>query len=180
MDPTIEHLIDVLSLVAGVLVGGLVTYWATVSAAERRWKHEKKDRRAAAEREGIAKALEWLDPIDRAIVTANLEVSSLLQFHRDDEEFLASFPSVLSALAKLDPSPAERLLLPPEAYELGHRIARGLDEARTSGIMWFQRAKMEKKPMLGLSECGRILDAASGDARQLRELLTQAYRGTFD
>jgi len=180
MDPTAERLIEILMPFVGVLIGGLITYWATAAAADRRWKQEKKDRRSAAEREAIAKALEWLDPIDRAISTANLEVSSLLQFHRDDEEFLSSFPHVLSALSQLDPSPAERLLLPQDAYVIGHRIARRLDEARTSGVMWFQQAKMEKKPMLGLHECGKILDAASKDATQLRDLLSQAYRGTFD
>lgn len=180
MDPIIKHLIDILGPVVGVLVGGVVTYWATASVAERRWKQDKRDRRAAAEREAIAKALEWLDPIDRAIGTANMEVSSLLQFHRDDEEFLGSFPNVLSALSKLDPTPAERVLLPAGSYEQGLKITSTLDQVRREAVMWFQRAKMENKPMLGLLECGKTLDAASRDAEALRAMLTKAYTDTFE
>ena len=180
MAQDLSRLIDVIGPLIGVFVGGLVTYWATKAVAERRWEQEKRDRRAAAERESIAKALEWLDPIDRALTTANMEVSSLLGLERDDEEFSRAFPNLLGDLARLDLSPGARILLPQGAYEEGHKIVAGLEEVHRDAIGWFQRAKLEHKPMLGLQECGKKLDAVDARTRRLREMLTEAYRDTFE
>lgn len=169
-----------LSSLAGVLVGGLVTYLATRTIETQRWGQEKKNRLATAKREAIGRALAWLDPMDRALTSANLMVSSLLQFTLEYEEFYLRFPHLIADLAKMDLPADLRLLLPPRVYAEGHQIVRAFDEVHTQAILLGQRAKLEGKPMLGLKECGEKLDAIGRQIEGFREKLSQAYLATFD
>jgi len=175
----LDRVVDVLGPLAGVVVGGLVTYFVTRSIEIQRWRQQKHDRLAQAKRDAVAKALGWLDPMDRALSSVNLQVSALLQFNLEDEEFLMRFPNLVSELAKMDVPADLRLLLPANVYPDGIRILRGFDDVRTEAIGWGQRARVERKPMLGLQECGQKLDALHAQIDVLREKLTQAYLATF-
>lgn len=177
---SIDRILDVVGPLAGVVVGGIVTYFTTRSIDIQRWRQQKHDRLAQAKRKAIAKAVGWLDPMDRALSSVNLQVSALLQFELEDEEFLTCFPNLVSELAKMDPPADLRILLPADAYSDGIRILRGFDEVRTEAIRWGQRARMERKPMLGLHECGQKLDALGKQLDSLREKLKQAYLGTYE
>jgi hypothetical protein len=174
-----EKLFDSLWPLVGVLVGGFITYRVTSVVATQRWQQEKADRRAQIEREGIAKALEWLDPMERALSRSNLLVSSLLQFKIDDERFLASYPTLVSDLAKLDVPMPHRILLSDNIYVAGNRIIRAFDEVRTEAIMRGQEASFQGKPMLGLHELGKKLDDIGRQIEELRLKLVDAYKHTF-
>ncbi|MCH8270859.1 MAG: hypothetical protein IH985_06570 [Planctomycetes bacterium] len=176
----IDRILDAIWPLAGVLIGGLVTYWATRAIEVRRWNQEKKDRLAHAKREAVAKALGWLDPMDRALASVNMKVSALLHCDIDYEQFLIQFPNLISDLAKMDLPADLRLLLPADVYADGHHILRMFDEVCTEAIRWGQQARRERKPMLGLRECGQKLDAIAKQIDGLHEKLKQAYLATFE
>ena len=128
----LDRILVLLLPLLGVLVGGLMTYFATRSVETRRWKQQKRDRLAEGRRDAISQALAWLDPMDRTLTTVNMLVSSLLQLHIEDEDFLDRFPSLNSELAKSDVQPGIRPLLPIYAYQDGSNIVRGFGSIRVS------------------------------------------------
>lgn len=96
----------------GVVIGGLVSYLVTSGAERQRWRQAKRDRLAEAERRGIKVALQWLDPMDRAISKANLLLSSHLHGELEHEEFITAWPRLLDELAHHDIPKELRVLLP--------------------------------------------------------------------
>lgn len=175
-----DWLQNILGPLFGVLVGGVVTYIATTGAERERWRQQKKDKLAEASREGIVKALAWLDPMDRALSSANLKVSGLLRLDMDQDAFLATFPRLVSELSKLDVPPDLRLLLPSDTYSDGNRIVKLFDAIMADAIEWGQEAKLQNRPFLGLQECGQKLDALQSQIEALHAKLTTAYKATFD
>jgi hypothetical protein len=176
----VDPVLAALGSLLGVIVGGLVTYFVTTAAEKQRWRQEKADRLALDRRAAVSKALGWLDPMDLALSTASMSVTSLLQLNLEHQEFRTQYPHLVSDLAKMDVPPDLRLLLPASVYSDGHRILRAFEEIRTAAIRWGQEARMEKQPMLGLHECGPKIDALRTQIAALREKLEQAYLATYE
>ncbi|GEM_PF-6001964 len=63
---------DVLSPLIGVIIGGLVTYFTTRAVEDRKWKREIRYEKQKELREGIAVALEWINPLHNALTRASL------------------------------------------------------------------------------------------------------------
>lgn len=175
-----DWLQNTLGALFGVLVGGVVTYIVTTAAERQRWRQQKKDKLAEASREGIVKALAWLDPMDRALTSANLTVSGLLRLDMDQDAFRERFPRLISELSTLDVPPDLRLLLPSDTYTDGIRIGNMFDAIMAEAIAWGEKARSQNQPFLGLHECSKNLNALGSQIEALRAKLTTAYKATFD
>lgn len=175
-----KMLLDIVFPLIGVIIGGVVTYLVTTASERQRWRQAKQDRLAEAKREGIAIALQWLDPMELAISRANMLLSAYLQGDMDQEEFMERWPYLLGELKKYEIPARLRVLLPSELYVQSIRIVQCLDEIRTAGVRYGQEAKLRKKPFLGLHECYAKLDTLAAEVEKLAEDLAGMYRSTFD
>ena len=59
---------DVLTIIFSVVVGGLITYLTTRKVEIQKWEQQKKDKRQEQYREAIAKALDWIAPMESALI----------------------------------------------------------------------------------------------------------------
>lgn len=172
--------LDILYPLIGVIVGGVITYFITTAAERLKWHQAKQDRLLETKRESIAIALQWIDSMELAISKANMLLSTHLQGDMEQEEFMERWPYLVGELKVYDIPVKLRVLLPNELYERSNHIIRGLDEIRTDGVRYGQKAKLQKKPFLGLHECGVKLDMLSAEVKKLAEDLVRMYRKTFD
>ncbi len=100
----------------GVLVGGIVTYLATSLIESQKWKQQRQDRHTDDRRAALQKAVEWIAPIEFAVVRAHA-ASGLA------EEGWLHF---VSEVAALQGRPPDTFLLPPDLQNTQSMIMQQL------------------------------------------------------
>lgn len=164
---------------AGVIVGGLVSFLVAFGVDRRRWKHEREEKLAGIERDALAAALEWINPMRNAQTKASLLVVSLLRGEIDVEAFHRDFPQLSAELAKRDPRADQRAVLPDEIYQAGHRIVYALDDLRLTAVRHSAEAWTSGPFMAGYPECEAKLKSLNEDITSLEDRLRRAFRQSF-
>lgn len=177
---TFEQVWSAVGPLAGVAVGGVVSYFVNRRAEHHRWRQQKQDRLAEAKRQAIAKALSWIEPIEQALTSVQLKVGALLQLDMTDEKFLMTYPALTSTLAKRDATPEQRVLLPEDIYAAGHLILREMEELQHVAIRHAQETRLHNNPTPGHAECWAIIDKMREQHNGLRERLHKLYLETYD
>ena len=120
---------DVLTIIFSVVVGGLITYLTTRRIEIQKWEQQKKDKRQEQYRESLAMALDWVAPIESALIHVQSLSSSYIWKDISRGEFQKRWPDLLSKLSSIDKAIPARLqvLLPPAAYD-GLNIVQEIDE----------------------------------------------------
>lgn len=163
-----KSLIDVLLPLLGTLIGGLISYLATTAAEDRKYRREKKDRLQEQQREALALALEWIEPIGNALTRAT-SVSRSLQMHLIDEnQFLHDYPDLIASLANMDPPARLRVFLPKDAYPTVNEIVSELDTIKAKAL--------SHGTLMECIELGADLSVKLGN---LKNYLEDEYRKTF-
>ena len=80
----------------------------------------------------LARALEWVDPMERALGTAEITTYGLLAGNYDEFEFRTRFWRVLEGLVEL--SAEQCLVLDIDPYKLGSPITHSIEELITLGL----------------------------------------------
>jgi hypothetical protein len=179
-----EELISKLVLLAGPLlgaiVGGLIASRTAHGVERQKWRRERQEKLASLEREALAAALEWIEPMRNAEVRASAFVMSAIRGVFDHEEFLKEFPNLRGELAKKDLKANQRAVLSDNIYTQGHSIIRELDELQSLGVKYGQDATIMGMPMPGYQECHDKLAAIGKQISELEANLRKAYSQTFD
>lgn len=165
----------VFTTLLGVAVGGLVTRLAD----KARSKRERLEKRFELEREAIAAALEWIEPMRDAEIAAWGPTTSAIHGEFDHERYLQEFPHLNSRLAELDLTGAQRALLPADVYARGHSIVRMFDELRVLGIRYGQMA-LADEPFAGLNEISAKSVEIGSAITSLEDDLRLQYRKSFE
>jgi hypothetical protein len=171
---------DTIAPLIGVLIGGAISYFAMWSLENRRWERERKHKIKSERREALAVALEWLDPMERAISSASMIVSSFLQHNIEHEELMTRWPRLLTDLSKKDVPPRLKLFLPKDIYERGNLILREMDDLRYMAIKCGVQGKLKNMPFYGWDTCFPKLSAIEKMIASLHNDLEERYKATFD
>jgi hypothetical protein len=163
----------------GAVVGGFITFLAMRSVERQRWQQERWEKLSSLKREGLAAALEWIEPMRNAEIRASSLLMAAIRGEIDDEHFLNNFPHLLGELVKRELSAGQRAVLPDTVYERVHRIVRELDEVRILGVKYGQEARIKGRPLAGFQECSDKLDAIGKQIKDLEMELGGAFRRTF-
>jgi hypothetical protein len=148
---------------AGVLVGGFITYLTTKSVETERWEHQwqleekrwdyqwelegerweqqRKDRLMQDRREALSAVMDWLGPIDNAVNRATMRANPLRQTTpgQDAREWEEGWPNLLNEISKRDLRQSARWLLPPGIYEGANPIIRQIDDVRSLYVQLSER-----------------------------------------
>lgn len=174
-----QGVLNLIGPLAGTIVGGLITYFVTRAIESQKWKQEKQERLSEIRRQGIALALDWLDPIDLSISRVSSRVSSILHGAIEHEEIFETWPNLISQLAKMDIPVKVRVLLPDDIYPRGQQIFRELEELRTKAVEAAQEMKIKKTPSPALADCIDRLKKLDALLNELRMMLIEEYKSTF-
>lgn len=172
--------LDVLAILCGAIVGGLITFFAMRAIERQRWRQDKADRLAQMKREALAHALEWLDPMDRAISRASTLTSAFLQGTLEHEELMKGWPALLSQLAPRDIPPRLRVFLPKGAYAKGNAIVLSLDRLLTETVRSGQELRLGKDRSQGWENCFTQVTSIQEAISTLKHELEAHYKETFD
>jgi hypothetical protein len=128
--------LDTFAPLLGVLIGGLISYLATITAENRRWEQHKKDKLQEQCREAIGFALDWITPLDIALRRADSLIGALYYHRIDGDKFMRDWPDLITQLK--DPPRKLQVLLPPDTYSYTTEIIRGLEELRAFVIFGWE------------------------------------------
>lgn len=176
----ISKLVTTAGPLLGAIVGGFIASLTAWSIERQRWRHERQEKLAGLQREALAAALEWIEPMRNAETRASSLVMSALHGNFDHEMFLKEFPYLLGELTKKDLPANQRAVLSDNIYERGHKIVRDLDQLSCLGVKYGQEATVMNKPMAGFSECSEKLDIIGKQILELETDLQEAFRRTFE
>ena len=176
----ISKLVTIAGPLLGALVGGLIASLTAWSIERQRWRHERQEKLSSLQREALAAALEWIEPMRNAETRASSLVMSALHGNFDHEKFLNEFPYLLGELVKKDLPANQRAVLPDKIYERGHKIVRDLDQLSYLGVKYGQEVTVMNKPMAGFRECSEKLDIIGKKILDLETDLREAFRRTFE
>lgn len=120
---------DAFIIILSVVSGGLVTYFTTRAIENQKWIQQKKDKQQEQYREAIALALEWIAPIDNALIHVQSLSAAYMNNRIIRGEFQKRWPRLLNELGALDRAMPARLkvLLPQKFYE-GFDIVNDIDD----------------------------------------------------
>ena len=123
---------DVFTVIFSVIIGGLVTYFTTRAIETQKWEQQKKDKQKEHYREALALALDWIVPIDTALIHIESLSSAFIWKRVTRDDFQERWPHLLGNLSSLDRAiPAKlKVLLPTEVYD-GLKIVNSIDELYT-------------------------------------------------
>ena len=164
----------------GVVVGGLIASLTALKVERQRWQHERKEKLSGLQREALAAALEWIEPMRNAEIRASSLVMAAIRGDFDHEHFLKKFPYLLGELAKKDLQASHQAVLPYNIYERGHQIVRDMDQLSYLGVKFGQEATVMGKPMSGFQECSNKLEIIGKQISELENDLRKAFRGTYE
>ena len=160
------------------LLGGFMSYLATVSVDRRRWNRERRERLAAEKREALARALDWIDPLEHAVNWAEPLATAALQGTVDEERVQKYWPNLLADLKRYELPPRLRVLLPPDIFEDAIGIARQVFTLRSAVVACSQALRTGQRPVPGyqeaLADVGNLRKALDALEAKLQERYTKA------
>ncbi len=120
---------DAFIIILSVVTGGLITYLTTRAIENQKWIQQKKDKQQEQYREAIALALEWIAPIDNALIHIQSISAAFIGNRITRGEFQKQWPHLLNELSRLDRAMPARLkvLLPQNFYD-GLGIVNDIDD----------------------------------------------------
>lgn len=123
---------DFLIVIISIITGGLITYATTRTIENQRWKQQKKDKLLDAYREALSLALDWIGPLDNALIRIESLSSALIWKRVTRDEFEQRWPNLLNNLSNIDRNipPRLKILLPSDAYD-GLQIVHQIDDLYT-------------------------------------------------
>ena len=125
---------DALLLLAGVVVGGLMTYLTTRAIENKKWTQQKQDRLQQYRREALGLALEWIPPIEIALYKASSLASRHLKNEASEDEMRKQWPKLLSELARRDLPIRLNVLIPQSIRSQSNAIVRRLDDLHSTAL----------------------------------------------
>ncbi len=128
----------------GVVVGGFIAAGTAFLLEELRRRHQRRDKRDDIKREALRRALAWIDPMEKTLTAAEVEIYALLHNRNDEQEFRQRFPNLISELAELDLSLDQRLVLDDDPYPFGNGIRQSVEDLKQMAI---DRAEKTKYPL---------------------------------
>jgi hypothetical protein len=93
---------DAFIIILSVVTGGIITYLTTRAIENQKWLQQKKDRQQEQYREALALALDWIAPIDTALVRIQSLSGALIGNRITRGEFQERWPDLLNELGHLD------------------------------------------------------------------------------
>ncbi len=103
-------------VVVGTVVGAIGSYLATRAVEVQRWQQQKRDRLQLDKREALRQVMDWLNPIDLAVLSVSV-------YGAQPSE------SLLTQIAQMDLRPSAVELLPPGVYGEAGKILTALEHA---------------------------------------------------
>jgi len=164
----------------GVIVGGLITYFVSSRIERQRWRHERQEKLLLLQRDALAAALEWIEPMRNAETRASSMIMAAIRGDFDHDKFLKEFPYLLGELVKKDLPANQRAVLPDNIYKRGQQIIREMDELSFLGVKFGQETIAMGKPMPGFQDCNKKLDSVHEQISGLENDLRKAFRQTFE
>jgi hypothetical protein len=177
-----KAIFDVFTIIFSVIVGGLITYLTTRAVEIQKWEQQKKDKRQEQYREALAMALDWIAPIESAMIKIETISSSYIMKHISKDEFQKRWPNLLSTLSTLDKAIPARLqvLLPTAAYN-AIQIITQIDELYY--YLLYSELPANQVDIQSITEqiggaSDRIVNI-NKIAAGYKKLLIDEYKGTF-
>jgi hypothetical protein len=162
------------------LIGGLLTYLATALAEHRRWKREKRDRFSAEQREAIALALEWTDPLESAVIWASALAGAALRGNHDQDAVHEQWPQVITDLKARDLPARLRVFLPDTVFQGALGIAREIDRLRFQAVACSQALAAGQRPVPGYEEAFNTIGRLEESLSAFKTELAALYRKSFN
>src|SRR5512140_3146638 len=154
---------SLLSGFIGVLVGGIITYLATLGIEVQKSKQLKKDRRADDLRAALRRAAEWIAPIEFAVARA----------HAASGQAEEAWVRFVSELASVQGNLAETFLLPPELQNVNNLIVQQL-----ANLQFYEIS--EPHGLGSREELLKVLMSLRKLTTEFRGLVREAYNATFE
>ncbi|MFZ5902254.1 MAG: hypothetical protein ACOYZ8_01705 [Chloroflexota bacterium] len=173
---------DAFIIILSVITGGLITYLTTRAIENQKWKQQKKDRQQEQYREAIALALDWIAPIDTALVRIQSLSAAMIGHRITRDEFQKRWPDLLNELGRLDRAMPARLkvLLPKKFYD-GFSIINDIDE-----LYYYLLLTPQKTPKSG-ENLAELVKQASDQILAIKEsseayknMLIDEYKNSYD
>jgi len=171
---------DVLATLVSVITGGLITYLTTRSMENKKWEQQKKDKLQEQRREAIGLALEWLAPIDEALMRGSAAARAFMHKSIDRDTLVKGWPELSITLARKDIPARLQVLLSPSTYRLISEIIEQLANLQFTSL----RSDPEKvESAEEWIEKARTIDSQALHIRNLedtlRKELIEEYKKTF-
>jgi hypothetical protein len=179
-DEVVSKLLPIAGPLLGAIVGGFISVLSTWALERQKWRRDRREKLATLERDALSEALEWIEPMRNAEMSASLLVMAAIQGDFDHEKFLKDFPYLVGDLGKKDLSGGLRAVLPDDAYRRGHEIIRNLEDLRVLGVKYGQEARVKGKVMTGFKECSAKLGIIGKQITELETDLRKAFYKTFE
>ena len=167
----------------GVIIGGALSGFTAYFVELQRWRRTRRDKLDEAKKEAIEAAFAWLEPMYKAVRTAEGQAFRLLNPGGDDDGFRRDYPDLLSTLAKLDIPIQKRLLLPEATYHAGNEIVRNVEAFQYEALDLWERTKFYDPPLDDVDARQKCAERALAMRKQIEELqrtLEKAYQSTFE
>ena len=122
-----------------------------------------------------------LDPMELALNQVQMLTGSLFDLDIDQKQFRTDYPRLMSTLSKMDVPADERVLLPDDAYRLGHSIWLAFEHLKSTALHSSLRARDEQIPItgMGFDEVGKEIESIRERISKLRSLLKSEYLKSF-
>lgn len=134
-----------------VIVGAFLSASTAYVLQRARTRQERRDKRNDERREALASALAWIEPLDQALMGAELEIYQLLSGEHSPDEFHAKYDGyLLPSISHLELSADMRLVLDTDPYPLLSGIRLKIARLRFDSFeVWHdtRRARGESRPL---------------------------------
>jgi hypothetical protein len=117
----------------GVVAGGFIAAGTAFLLEEVRRRHQRRDKRDDIKREALRRALAWIDPMEKALTAAEVEIYALLHGRIDEEEFRQRYPNLDRWEKTRYPQPSPTLSIVDASYQCSltiEGIRQRIDELR--------------------------------------------------
>jgi len=169
----------------GVVIGGFIAAGTAFLLEELRRRHQRRDKRDDIRREALRRALAWIDPMEKALTAAEVEIYALLHGTINEQKFRQRYPNLISELAELDLSLDQRLVLDEDPYPFGNGIRQAVEDLKQLAIDRLEKTRYpQPSPTLSIVdasyECSLTIEGIRQRIDELRQQLSKEYRATLD